>query len=141
MSLVKRNSDWFAPASIDSFFDRFLNEGFTPSKSAFVPRTDIAETEKGFEIQLAVPGMSKEDFKVDLKEGRLTVSGERKFNNEQKDRNYYAVQTEYGSFRKSFQLPDNINEKKIDASYENGILSLMIPKDKTKKVESAILVK
>ena len=141
MNLVKRNSDWFVPASVDSFFDRFFNEGVSTTKNGFVPRTDIAETDKAFEIQLAVPGMNKADFKVDLKDGRLSISGERKFNKEDKGKNYFSVQTEYGSFRKSFQLPEGINEKKIDATYEDGILSVTIPKDKSKKLESAIVVK
>ncbi len=141
MSLVKRNSDWFVPANVDSLFDRFFNDGFGNTRSVFVPRTDISENEKGFEIQLAVPGMKKEDFTVDLKNGKLTISGERKFNNEEKGKNYHSIQTEFGSFKKSFQLPDNVNEKKIEASYEDGILNISIPKDKSKKLESAIVVK
>ena len=141
MKVARRNSDWLLPNTVESFFDRYYNEGNTASRSAFVPRTDIAETEKGFEIQLAVPGMQKEDFKVDLKNGMLTISGERKFDKEEKGKNYYSIQTDYGNFSKSFQLPDDISEKKIEATYENGILNVHAPKDKAKKIESEILVK
>ena len=141
MSLVKRNSDWFVPSTFDGFVDRFFNDGQPGLKTGFNPKTDIAETDNGFEIQLAVPGMNKEDFTIDLKDGRLSISGERKFEQKKDEKNYYSIQTEYGSFRKSFQMPDNINEKKINASYENGILNISIPKDKEKKRESVILVK
>ena len=141
MKITRRNPEIHLPNGVDSFFDSFFNEHNNGRSNAFTPRTDIAETEEGFEIQLAVPGMSKQDFKIDLNKGQLSVSGERKLNEEQKGRNYHSLQTEYGSFNKSFQLPDNIDEKKIDAKYEDGILSIVIPKDKAKKLASTILVK
>ena len=71
----------------------------------------------------------------------MTISGERKFQDEKKERNYHAIQTEYGKFSKTFQLPKNIKEDKISASYENGILGLTIPKNEVKKVTSKIEVK
>ncbi len=141
MSIVKRNSDWLVPSTIDGFFDRFFNETNETRATSFAPRVDVAETDKGFEIDLAVPGFDKKDFNIDLKKGFLTVSGERKFEGKKEDKNFYSVQTQYGTFRKSFQLPDNIVEKNIEASYENGILSVFIPKDETKKIESKITVK
>ena len=141
MSIVKRNSDWFVPSTIDGFFDRFLNESNDNRTSSFAPRVDVAETDKGFEIELAVPGFDKKDFNIELKKGFLTISGERKFEEKKEEKNFYSIQTQYGTFRKSFQLPDNIVEKKIEASYEKGILSLFIPKDETKKIESKITVK
>jgi len=141
MSIVKRNSDWFVPSTIDGFFDRFLNESFENNSSSFAPRVDVAETEKGFEIGLAVPGFNKKDFNIELKSGLLTISGERKFEAKKDEKNFHAIQTQYGTFRKSFQLPDNVVEKSIEASYENGILNVFIPKDVTKKIESKITVK
>ena len=101
----------------------------------------IAETEKAFEIEVAVPGFDKKDFNIDLNDGLLTISGERKFEKKQSEKNFYSIQTEYGTFKKSFQLPDNIQSDKIEATYENGILSLIIPKDETKKLASKISVK
>jgi len=141
MKIAKRNTDWLLPNTVDSFFDRFYTEGSTATRSAFMPKTDIAETENGFEIQLAVPGMQKEDFKVDLKNGMLTISGERKFEKEENEKNFYSIQTEYGNFSKSFQLPDDVLAKKIEATYERGILNVNVPKDKSKKLTSEILVK
>lgn len=141
MNLIRRNSDWFAPNTMDSFIDRFFNENLENGNASFNPRTDIAETEKAFEIEVAVPGFDKKDFNIDLNDGLLTISGERKFKKEKNEKNFYSIQTEYGSFKKSFQLPDNIMSEKIEAAYENGILSLTIPKDDTKKLVSKINVK
>lgn len=141
MNLVKRNPEWFGPASVDLLFDRFFNDSSQKSPNAFSPKVDIAETASAFEIQVAVPGFSKGDFNIDLKEGKLSIAGERKLEKENKEKNFISIQTEYGKFFKSFQLPDNIDEKGIEAAYENGILALRIPKDETKKVESKITVK
>ncbi|WP_306110181.1 Hsp20/alpha crystallin family protein [Roseivirga thermotolerans] len=141
MNLVRRNSDWFVPSTMDKFFDRFFNESFDNVATTFNPRTDIAETDKAFEIEVAVPGFDKKDFNIDLNDGLLTISGERKFEKKQSEKNFYSIQTEYGTFKKSFQLPDNIQSDKIEATYENGILSLIIPKDETKKLASKISVK
>lgn len=141
MNLIKRNSDWYVPNTMDKFFDRFFNESLENSATSFNPRTDIAETEKAFEIEVAVPGFNKKDFNIDLNDGLLTISGERKFEKKQSEKNFYSIQTEYGSFKKSFQLPENIQSDKIEASYENGILSLIIPKDESKKLTSKISVK
>lgn len=141
MNTIKRNSDWFAPNTMDRFFDNFFNESLKNGANSFNPRTDIAETDKAFEIEIAVPGFNKKDFNIDLNDGLLTISGERKFEKERSEKNFYSIQTEYGSFKKSFQLPDNINSEKIEASYENGILSLAIPKDESKKLVSKINVK
>lgn len=141
MSLVKRNSDWLFPSRMDNVIDRFFNDNFQESTSTFNPRVDIAETEKGFEIELAVPGFDKKSFEVDLKDGLLVISGERKFEKKEKEKNFYSIQTEYGSFKKSFQLPDNVDGEKIEANYKNGILSIHIPKDESKKLVSKITVK
>ena len=135
------NAEWFGSTSVDAFFDRFFNESIQKGQSGFSPKVDIAETAKEFEIQVAVPGFSKSDFNIDLKDGKLSIAGERKLEKENKERNFISIQTEYGRFFKSFQLPENIDEKGIEAAYENGILSLRIPKDETKKLESKIAVK
>jgi len=129
------------PATIDRFVDRFFNESFDQSKSAFTPGADVAETDSAFEIQVAVPGLNKKDISIDLKDGYLTISGERKFEKEDQSKNFYSVQTQYGTFKKAFQLPDSVVEEKIEASYKNGILHVLIPKDETKKLVSKITVK
>ncbi len=141
MDIVRKNSDWFAPVTIDKFVDRFFNNHFENDNTTFNPKVDVAENDKAFEIQLAVPGFKKKDINVGLKDGLLSISGERKFEKKDKEKNFYAVQTQYGTFKKSFQLPDSIEEGKIEASYENGILNVIIPKDENKRLVSKITVK
>ena len=141
MSLVKRNSDWLFPRRVDQVFDRFLNDHFEDRSTSFNPRVDISETDQAFEIDLAVPGFDKKDFDIDLKEGLLSIAGERKFDKEESGKNFYSVQTEYGTFKKSFQLPDSIIADQIEAGYQNGILSVKVPKDEAKKLASKISVK
>ena len=141
MSLVKRNSDWLFPTRMDNVLDRFFNESFAERSTAFNPRVDISETDKAFEIDLAVPGFDKKDFEVDIKDGLLTISGERKFEKKEDGKNFFSIQTEYGTFKKSFQLPDAIMAEKIEAGYTNGILTVTVPKDEAKKLASKISVK
>ena len=144
MKLVRYNPTLrnYTPNTFGSFVDRFFNDAFDyESKNDFVPRVDIAETDKNFEVSFAVPGMNKEDFKVDFNDGQLTISGERKIEKEDKNRNYHSIETQYGSFSRTFYLPDNVDHNKINASYTNGILNVVVPKDEKKVLKSVIEVK
>lgn len=145
MSIVRYNSalDGFVPTTFNHLVDRFFNESLGRSGGSaysFVPRVDIIEDQKAFEIHLAVPGMSKEDFKIDLKDNQLTVSGERKFSTESEGRNYRTVETQFGAFSKTFVLPENVNAEKIEAKYNNGMLELLVPKDEKKLLKTTIRV-
>lgn len=145
MSLVRYNSTLndFVPTSFSNLIDRFFSESVARSGGAaysFVPRVDIVENEKAYEIQVAVPGMNKEDFKLDLKDNYLTVSGERKFTKEQKDKNFHSIETQYGTFGRSFGLPENVDASKISAKYNNGILEIIVPKDEKKTLKTTIQV-
>ncbi|NER85049.1 MAG: Hsp20/alpha crystallin family protein [Leptolyngbya sp. SIO1D8] len=145
MTLVKYRNDFsdYVPTTFSSVLDNFFNErfNFAGSDRSFLPKVDIAETEKGFEVALAAPGMKKEDFNIEVNDNFLTVSGERKFVNEDKGKNYHTVETQYGTFSKSFRLPKNVDKEKIDAKYEDGILNLFVPKDEKKKLKNTISVK
>lgn len=114
--------------------DEFFNDINTRTDS-FTPSVDISETEKEFEVSVALPGMNKDDINIDLDNGRLTISGERKFENEEKSKNFHRVESRFGSFTRSFQLPDSIDEESITAKYDNGLLTITIAKseDKVKK--------
>ncbi|MDN5203296.1 Hsp20/alpha crystallin family protein [Fulvivirgaceae bacterium BMA10] len=145
MALVKYRNRFndFAPISFNSLLDNFFNDSWdnTSENNRFFPKVDVAETDKSFEISLAVPGIKKEDFKIDVNDGLITISGERKFINEDKGKNYHSIETQYGSFNKSFQLPDNVKVDKIEAKYEDGILLVNVPKDQKKTLKSKIEVK
>lgn len=138
MSLVKYNRGVYNPIRFGNFFDKYLDDSFFGEGNtdvSFVPKVDIAETETAFELSIALPGLKKEDIKIDLKDSTLSISGERKLENKKEGKNYKSVETSYGKFSKSFYLPDDIAEDKITAKHENGVLELTIPKDK-KKIET-----
>jgi HSP20 family protein len=141
MSIIRYNANDFVPTSFSNLIDKFFNESLTRTGgSTFVPKVDIIENDNSFEIHVAVPGLNKEDFNIELKDGHLTVSGERKFSNEKKDKNYHAIETGYGSFSRSFSLPDSVDASKINAKYDKGILELTIPKDEKKAMKQTIKV-
>jgi HSP20 family protein len=145
MSLVRYNSTLndFVPTTFSNLIDRFFNESLSRtggSAYSFVPRVDIVENEKAYEIHVSVPGMNKEDFKLDLNDNYLTVSGERKFTKEQKDKNFHSIETQYGTFSRSFGLPENVDAGKINAKYVNGILEITVPKDEKKTLKTTITV-
>jgi HSP20 family protein len=124
------------------FFDKFFNEFIESAKqNKFLPDVDLVESEKSFELHLAVPGLQKEDFNIEITGDTLVVSGERKFVNETNEKTFHSIETKYGSFSRSFQLPEAVDANHISAEYVNGILTVEIPKDESKKIKSKILVK
>jgi HSP20 family protein len=144
MSIVRYSTaNDFVPTSFSNLIDRFFSDSLARtggSSYSFVPKVDILENEKGYEINVAVPGLSKEDFKIDLNDNFLTVSGERKFSKEKKENNLHVVETQYGNFSRSFALPENVDASKINATYNNGILEITIPKDEKKTLKTTIKV-
>lgn len=141
MSIIRYNANDFVPTSFSALVDRFFNDSITRAGgSTFVPKTDVVETANAYEVHLALPGVNKEDFNIEVNDNYLTISGERKFQNEKKDKNYHAIETHYGSFSRSFTLPENIDASKINAKYNNGILEVTIPKDEKKALKQTIKV-
>lgn len=139
MTLVRYNNRPSYKSPVwNRFFDELLDNEVGNS---FVPKVDIAENDKSFEMHLALPGMSKDEFNIDLKEGALVISGERKFKDEKENKNFKSIETHYGSFNRSFQLPDNILENEIEATYKDGILAVIIPKDEKKLAARTIKIK
>ena len=144
MALVRYNPALrnFSSSSFNNILDKFFQdtlEGYG-NGSGFIPAVDISETEKSFELELAVPGFKKEDFELNYDDGQLTISGERKFETEQKEVNYHKRETRYGTFSRSFQLPENVNDSKIQANYQDGILKVTLPKDQKKELKKTIKV-
>lgn len=146
MTLIKYNPELskFENRSFSSLLDRFFNESFNgigKEIQSFSPQVDIAESKQAYEIAMAVPGMKKSDFKIDLNEGRITISGERKFEEKKEEKNFHSVESHYGSFSRSFYLPDNIKEDKVEASYTDGILKIVVPKDEKKELSRTVQIK
>ncbi|MEQ8470597.1 MAG: Hsp20/alpha crystallin family protein [Marinoscillum sp.] len=143
MALIKYNPNGYRPTTFNNFIDRFFDDDLFGGKSAssFSPQVDIAETDKQFELQFHLAGVKKEDIKIDINDDRLIVSGERKRKDEKNEKNYHSVESYYGSFSRAFYLPDNVNLEKIDASYTDGVLNVIIPKDEKKQTNKSISIK
>ncbi|MDH5610122.1 MAG: Hsp20/alpha crystallin family protein [Cyclobacteriaceae bacterium] len=143
MTLIKYNPSSYRPATFSSVLDKFFNDAFQGERSlaSFSPQVDIAETGKNFEIQFHLPGVKKEEINISVHDDRLTVSGERKMENEKKEKNFHTVESYYGTFNRSFYMPDNVNLEKIDASYKDGILTILIPKDEKKELKRTISIR
>jgi HSP20 family protein len=114
---------------ISPFFRDMFEDSFFNSKTRdTLPAANIAENEKGYQIELAVPGYRKEDFKVKVDNDMLTISAETKSETNEKQKEYTRQEYSYSSFARSFRLPDNVKDDAISAKYDNGILKLDLPK-------------
>lgn len=109
---------------------------------SWTPAVDVYESENAIEIKADLPGMTEKDIDVSVENNTLTIKGERKFENEEKRENYHRVERQYGSFYRSFQLPNTVDVSKINANFKNGILELALPKrEETKPKKISINVK
>ena len=140
MTLVvrKKRNGSAIPSLMDSFFN--ADKFFSPSVLGFdggllnfdsslvVPEANIIENHKDYKIELAAPGLKREDFKVEVQDGVLSISSEKKEEKKEDGKNYRRREFSYNSFCRSFTLPENLVTDKIDAKYENGVLRLSLPK-------------
>jgi HSP20 family protein len=144
MSIIRYNTlNDYTPTTFSNMIDRFFNETLSRgggSAYSFVPKVDIVENEKAFELHLSVPGVDKDAFKIDLNDNYLTISGERKFTAKKEENNFHSIETQYGTFSRSFSLPENVDAAKISAKYNNGILEVVVPKDEKKNLKTTIKV-
>lgn len=128
MNLIRRNPN-VLPSLLDEFFkpDWF---GGSEGMNANLPAVNISENEAGFELELAAPGMKKDDFNIEVDKNVLTISNERTstMEEESKEKNFSRREFYYSSFKRSFNLPETVNTEAIKAAYNDGILKLEIPK-------------
>ena len=110
-----------------SFFDV---EPFRRSEAAFaaVPAVDVTETDKAYEITAELPGMNDKNVEVKMADGVLTIKGEKQEEKEEKKKDYYLRERNFGSFQRAFQVPDGVDADKIEASFKNGVLTVTLPK-------------
>jgi HSP20 family protein len=138
MSLMRRSEFPVMNNLFDDLFPReFLNWGLANNSSTntTIPAVNIKETADNFEVEMAAPGMTKNDFKVELDGNKLTISSEKDEEKELKEgERYTRKEFSYQSFQRTFQLPrDVVDSDKIEAKYENGVLHLLIPKQEHAK--------
>jgi HSP20 family protein len=122
---------WFADVFESVFNDSLLTDRIVTR----VPAVNIAETEADFQIELAVPGLKKEDFKIGVDKNILSITTEKK-NEQTEGKKYSKREYNYTSFSRSFNLPDTIDHSKIDAAYTDGILKLTVAKKEEAKIQS-----
>ena len=110
-------------------FDSFFNSDVQGEETrAWVPPVDIQETADAFLFHAELPGMTKEDIRITLENSVLRLSGERKFEKDAKKENYHRVERTYGTFTRTFTLPTQVDPDKVQATFENGILTIAVPK-------------
>jgi HSP20 family protein len=106
----------------------------------FTPAVDVYEDEQNLVLKLEVPGMNEEDLKVSLENNTLTVSGERKFEKEEKEENFHRIERRYGTFTRTFRLPNTVDAEKVDASYDKGVLKVTLAKRAEAKAKTIKVV-
>ena len=123
---------------IDRVFDRFFpsreqTQESSSSRAVWRPQMDLTETDESYRLHLDMPGMSKDELKISYQDNELVVSGERKSTHTDEDEEFVRVERSFGQFRRSFTLPRTVDADNIDATYENGVLTVTVPK--TEKVK------
>jgi HSP20 family protein len=142
---VPVEGDWFENRltdfrhQMDRLFDSFTGAWHLPSVGAplggpglaaggITVQLDVSETEDAYEVTAELPGIEEKDIEVVLDSGMLTVKGEKKAESEKKQKDYYLMERRYGSFRRSFRLPEMVDEDKIKARFDKGVLVIVLPK-------------
>ncbi len=132
-------------SEMDRLWDTFLFG--VPQKrdlweeAEWLPAVDVAETKNEIVVNVEVPGMDPKEFDISLSEGILTISGEKKQEKVEGEENYHLIERRYGSFNRAIPLPPEVESDKIRASYENGILTITVPKiEETRRKEIKIKV-
>jgi len=146
MSLTKQNGSHFSalPRLFDDFFSRELfnwdNSNFSSTRTT-IPATNIIETPEAFEVEMAVPGMEKQDFKITLEGNQLKITSAKEQDSEMSATQYVRREFSYQSFQRTFELAkDVVDQSAIKATYENGLLKLFIPKKEEAKKKAPKLI-
>lgn len=116
-----------------NLFDRFLSDDYLPGffdwdGGRSIPAVNITEGKKDYRVEVAAPGLTKNDFKVSLDDNVLTISSEKEAGNETKEEDFLRKEFSYSSFSRCFTLPETADAEKIKASHKDGVLSITIPK-------------
>ena len=126
-----------------SFFENFSGSTGKDqlTSGSFVPPVDVYEDEHNLVVKLEIPGVNEDDLDVQVENNTLTVKGERKFEKEEKEENFHRIERRYGSFERSFRLPNTVDGDKAEANYDKGILSVSLvkrPEAKPKQIKVGV---
>ncbi|MFA6334295.1 MAG: Hsp20/alpha crystallin family protein [Bacteroidales bacterium] len=144
MTLIKRNENYPIWSNLfNDFFNQdwndWSNRNFSMTNTT-LPSVNIKEEDDKFAVEMAAPGLEKGDFKIEINQGILSISSEKKNESESKDDKYSRREFSYQSFCRSFSLPTVVESEKISAKYENGILKVEIPKRDEAKVRPSRMI-
>jgi HSP20 family protein len=146
--IKRRKSENVGPLGImrrgfDDLFDDFFNEfGISPyrwgreARMDFVPKMDITESDKEYNLAVELPGMDRKDIEIDLTDDVLTIKGEKKTERKEEGKGRYHFERSYGSFSRSVTLPSNVKDEEIAADFKNGVLHVTLPKAEPAKSHS-----
>ena len=128
---------WALEKKIQRMFDNFLEFPreweFPITGGELYPSVDISETPQQYSIRAEIPGMKKEDVKISINKNCLTISGEKKEEKKTGDQKFHRMESYYGSFQRSFVLPEGIKADKVEANFKDGVLSITVPKSEETK--------
>jgi HSP20 family protein len=116
---------------IDRVFDAFF--GQTDQARRWVPPMDLVEAEDHFVLKADLPGLTEEDVNIEIQDGTLTISGQRKAEHEEREKGWYRIERSFGSFNRSLTLPDGVDADRIEAAFSHGVLEVRIPKPEERK--------
>jgi HSP20 family protein len=119
----------------------FQTDFFRDRSWNIAPAVDVTEKDKEFEITAELPGLDEKDVEVKLVNGNLTIKGEKKEEKEEREKDYYLSERRYGSFVRSFPVPEGVSDDKIEASFAKGVLTIKLPKTAAAQAEKKIPVK
>lgn len=141
--LVERDPFAVLRREMNALFDDFFPEVDEPrgALAAFAPRVDVKETDAEVRVTAELPGVEEKDVEVSLSGDVLTIKGEKKEEKEEKGEERYRLERSYGSFRRSFSLPCEVNSEKATATYKKGVLTITLPKVAEAKKKATIAVK
>ncbi len=138
MSALTKRGSIGLPSVFDDFFKPW-NEWFSKDEnfwghSLSMPSVNITEDAGGYNVALAAPGLKREDFKIDISGNMITISSEKEESKEEKEKKFTRKEYNYASFSRSFNLPGDVNEDRIEAKYNDGVLNVLLPrKEELKK--------
>ncbi|MCB0368278.1 MAG: Hsp20/alpha crystallin family protein [Bdellovibrionales bacterium] len=137
-SLLSNNLPYASTWNLMKEFDDILNEFSTPTftrgeyQTHFEPKSEVKETETGYLLSFDVPGVKEDDIKIEFADRVLKIYGERKEENKVEKDGFFRTEKVYGKFERSFRLPENVNDNKIEANYSQGVLQVYLPKETPK---------
>lgn len=136
MSTIALRKNNLFPSIFDDLFNDEWLDNSTRKLGDTLPAVNIKESEKSFELEVAVPGLKKENIKIDVEREVLTISSEQTHEREEGKEGYTRREFHFNSFKRSFSIPESVDVEKIDASYKDGILNIALPKKEEMTLKS-----